>query len=49
VLILPVEATSVIGAVAGVAEIARGLGDRGAIRLLEPGQQPAPRVRLGVP
>jgi len=51
VLILPIEATSVIGAVAGVAEIAReAFGDRGgnSASPLGPAKQPAPttpRVR----
>jgi regulator of protease activity HflC (stomatin/prohibitin superfamily) len=45
VLILPIEATSVIGAVAGVAEIAReAFGDRGGNSASPPGpaKQPAP-------
>jgi len=53
VLILPIEATSVIGAVAGVAEIAReAFGDRGGNSASPPApdRQPAtmpPRVRPG--
>jgi regulator of protease activity HflC (stomatin/prohibitin superfamily) len=53
VLILPIEATSVIGAVAGVAEIAReAFGDRGGNSGLppSPAKQPTgttPRVRPG--
>ena len=53
VLILPIEATSVIGAVAGVAEIAReAFGDRGGNSASPPSaeRQPAsttPRVRPG--
>ena len=50
VLILPIEATSVIGAVAGVAELAReAFGDRGG-NSASPPKQPAPttpRVRPG--
>ena len=53
VLILPIEATSVIGAVAGVAEIAReAFGDRGGNSASPPApsKQPpttTPRVRPG--
>ena len=53
VLILPIEATSVIGAIAGVAEIAReAFGDRGGDSASPPapGNEPAvttPRVRAG--
>jgi regulator of protease activity HflC (stomatin/prohibitin superfamily) len=51
VLILPIEATSVIGAIAGVAEIAReAFGDRGGDSASAPAKQApaaAPRARPG--
>jgi hypothetical protein len=50
VLILPIEATSVIGAVAGVAEIAReAFGDRGGNSAAPPREAgpTTPRVRPG--
>lgn len=47
VLILPIEATSVIGAIAGVAEIAReAFGDRGGNAATPPAQA-SPRARTG--
>ena len=52
VLILPIEATSVIGAIAGVAEIAReAFGDRGGNSASPPSppKQPATRRRGFVP
>jgi regulator of protease activity HflC (stomatin/prohibitin superfamily) len=55
VLILPIEATSVIGAVAGVAEITReAFGDRGGNSAAVPGAKPqgtptVPRTRPGGP